>query len=253
MLAAADEAGAIALRHYGSAGFDIKSDGSVVTAADREVEAFLQARLGEIMPDAGYIGEETVADAAAIDACRRNPWIWVVDPIDGTAAFTDGLDTFCISVGLFSKGRPYAGAVFFPALGHRYSAVRGEGAEYDGVPIKVLDAAPVPDLAAIYVDARTHLECRMTFDWKLRCFGSAALHYLLVARGVAVGAVSRAHVWDYAGAAAVLEEAGGIVRYLGGGAIDWLEILDGRTVPDQVLGAPPALWQTAAATIQPIS
>ena len=183
------------------------------------------------------------------DASPRE-WIWVVDPIDGTAGFTDGLDTFCISVGLLRQGRPYAGAVYFPALGHRYGAVRGEGAVCDGQPIRALREEPVRDRAVLYVPAKVHRQYQITYAGKTRSLGSTALHYLLTARGVAAGAVSTAHVWDYAAAAAILEEAGGVVRHLDGSEINWLEVLDGRHLQPPVLGSSPELWGKLAETIR---
>ena len=246
------EAGDIALRHYGHATFELKADQSVVTAADQEVEAFLKAELSELIPEAAYIGEETALDSATLRAARDSEWLWVVDPIDGTAGFTDGIDTFCVSVGLFHEGAPHTGVVHFPAADHWYSAERGTGAMYDGRCVDVLGTIPVLDRAVLYVDAKSHLKYRIRYPGKTRSLASTAYHYLLVARGVAVGALSTAHIWDYAGAAAVLAEAGGVIKHLDGTAIDWLEWLDGRNLSPPVLAAPPALWDEVAATIEPL-
>lgn len=245
--AAAAEAGRLALRHYGRASFELKSDQSVVTAADREVDAFLRGRLDQILPGAAYLGEESVAAGIAPTTAGTGPWLWVVDPIDGTAAFADGLDTFCVCVGLLRDGVPYAGVVCFPALRHEYWAEAGQGAWYDGRRVRVLAGEPVRDLAVLYVDAKAHLDYRVTYPGKTRSLGSTALHYLLVARGAGVGAVSTAHLWDYAAAAAVLCEAGGWVRHLDGREVDWLHWLDGRRIVPQVVGAAPGLWPGVAA------
>ena len=251
ILDAAGQAGEIALGHYGNVDYELKPDQSVVTAADREVDAFLRDRLATVIPEAGYVGEETVNDEATLREIATREWVWAVDPIDGTAGFTDGLDTFCVCIGLLRDGRPYAGAVFFPALKHRYSAVRGDGALYDGKSISALDAMPVMDRAVLYVDAKAHRDYRITFEGKTRSMGSTALHNLLVARGVAVGAISAAHIWDYAAAAAILEEAGGRIRHLDGTDIDWLAVLDGRHLWPPILSAPPCLWDDLAAAIDP--
>ena len=251
ILDAADQAGKIALAHYGNVGYELKSDQSVITAADREVDAFLRDHLATLIPEAGYVGEETANDEAALREIAEREWIWAVDPIDGTAGFTDGLDTFCVCIGLLRSGRPYAGAVFCPALNHRYSAVRGPGALYDGEPVRALDAMPILDRAVLYVDAKAHRDYRITFEGKTRSMGSTALHNVLVARGVAVGAISAAHIWDYAAAAAILEEAGGTIRHLDGRDIDWLTFLDGRHLWPPILSAPPCLWEGLAAQIAP--
>lgn len=243
-------AGEIALKHYGRARFDVKDDQSVVTAADREVEAFLRERLSRLLPDSAYIGEETERDGAALRAAAEREWTWIVDPIDGTAGFTDQIDTFCVSVGLFRNGVPHTGVVHFPATGHWYRAEKDAGATCDDRAVCVLNAPPVLDRAVLYVDAKSHLKYSICYPGKTRSLGSTAYHVLLVARGVAVGALSSAHIWDYAGSAAVLAEAGGIIRHLDGTAIDWRAWLDGRNVSPPVLAAPPALWDDVASTIR---
>jgi myo-inositol-1(or 4)-monophosphatase len=242
----AREAGQIALRHYGRVRVEVKDNETVITAADREVEAFLRGGLPDLLPGAAYVGEETAHDADSLQVARESEWVWVVDPIDGTAGFVDGLDLFCVSIGLLRHGQPYAGALFFPALNHLYTGIRGKGAEYDGQPIRVLEEEPMADRRVLYVDAYTHLRFQITYPGKTRSMSSTALHYALVARGVAVGALSNAHVWDYAAAAAILEEAGGVLRHLNGQPFDWPAALDGHNLYPAVLGAPSRLWEKVA-------
>ncbi len=235
-------AGALAMEHYGKVRAREKADRSVITAADEAVEAFLRRELPRLLP-AAYIGEETPRDPAAVRQAREAEWLWVVDPIDGTAGFLDRLDTFCVSVGLFRRGRPYAGVVHFPVLDHCYRAFPGDGAVCDGRPIRVLEVSPMSDRAVLYVDARAHLRYRITYPGKTRSLGSTAYHYLLTARGAAVGALSTARIWDYAGAAAVLLEAGGVIRHLDGTEIDWSAWLAGQRFSPPVLGAAPAFFE----------
>ena len=333
------EAGEVAMRHFGKVRVEFKTDGSVVTQADREIDALLNRRGHAMIPEAAYIGEETARDEATVRHARESEWVWVADPIDGTSAFADGIETFCVSFGLLRDGQPYAGAVCFPALNHLYEGKRGTdsvfreqegalrkrsgnsiapdtsaphakengvcplfpspaperprrrfatanrkkskiqlarrlvrrsfseggnlaeggnpkskitkgGAWYDDQPIRVLTELPVHDRAILYTDWDAHLHYRITWPGKTRGLGSAALHYLLVARGVAVGAISAAHVWDYAAAAVIVKEAGGIIRHLDGREINWRDYLDGRNLCPPVLAAPPALWTQLAATMQ---
>jgi myo-inositol-1(or 4)-monophosphatase len=244
-----EEAGRLALEHYGRCDFTLKPDHSVVTAADHAVDTFLGQRLPQLLPGSAYLGEETCRATPIARRTAEAGYLWVVDPIDGTAGFTDGLDTFCVCVGLLRQGQPYAGVVYFPALNHWYTGWPGQGACYDGRPVRVLDAEPVLDRAVLYVDAKAHLDYRLSYRGKTRSMASTALHYLLVARGVAVGAVSTAHIWDYAAAVAILELAGGRFRHLDGREVCWLDWLDGRNIHPPVLGAPPPLWDAVAATI----
>ncbi len=248
---AADVAGAIALRHYGNVDFSVKPDNSVITEADHEVERYLRMQLREIMPAADFIGEETARDAETVAAAAASEWVWVVDPIDGTAAFVDGLDTFGVCIGLLRDGEPFAGAVALPALGHNYSAVTGEGAWYDGRPIEVLHDEPGHDRAVICVSRNAHRYLDIDYAGKAHSFGTTALHFVLVARGAAVAAVARAHVWDHCASTAILDEAGGRVQHFDGTPIRWRELLDGREIWPPVLGTSPQLWDTIADSLYP--
>jgi len=185
----ADVAGTIVLRHYGRIDFSLKPDQSVFTEADGEVEDYLRLQLAEILPEAAFIGEESGNDASLLAQARESEWVWVVDPIDGTAAFVDGMDTFCVCIGLLKDGQPYAGAVAVPAMGHRYSAVRGEGAWYDGRPIEVVHTEPNEDRAVLCISRNAHRYLDIRYKGKAHSFGSTALHFLLVARGAAVAAI----------------------------------------------------------------
>ena len=97
--------------------------------------ALIQQRLREARPDYGWLSEETEDDTARL-TCRR---VWVVDPIDGTRAFLQGVAHFCHAVALVEDGRPIAAALFNPAVDEFYEAVTGEGAKLNGRPIKVSD------------------------------------------------------------------------------------------------------------------
>ena len=109
--AIAERAGRIALGHFRRVAPERKADRTLVTAADREVEAELTAALGALLPDAGIIGEEGAARAG------NGPYRIVLDPIDGTASFVAGLPTWCVCVGIPEGARPVAGVVHLPACG----------------------------------------------------------------------------------------------------------------------------------------
>jgi fructose-1,6-bisphosphatase/inositol monophosphatase family enzyme len=248
--AAVCEAGRLAMRYYGTVPVEVKSDRSVITEADRQIDAFLARRGRDILPNALYIGGETAHDDNYVREAAQAEWVWVVDPIDGTGAFADGIETFCVCMGLIRNGLPYAGAVHFPALNHLYLACDGLGATCDGRPIRVLDAQPAAGRAMLNVDWDIHQNYRLDFPGHIRSLGSAAMHYLLVARGVGVGAISAIHIWDYMAAVAVLQEAGGIVRHLDGSEVDWRKHLAGHKILPPVLGAPPSLWPELARAIK---
>jgi len=116
-----EEAGPIALRHFrtsttvenkaGEHAFD------PVTAADREIEAFVRRQLRRDFPDHGILGEEEGFQPGANDAC------WVLDPIDGTRAFMSVMPAWGMLLGLTLAKRPVAGAMHQPYLGDTFAGV----------------------------------------------------------------------------------------------------------------------------------
>ncbi|MEE4481492.1 inositol monophosphatase [Serratia ficaria] len=94
----------------------------VVSRADREVEAFLQSRIAEAFPEDGFLGEES----GKVDSDK--PVLWVVDPIDGTSCFLNGLHTWCLSLAIVVDGEPVIGVVYDPNHQELFHALKGHGA-----------------------------------------------------------------------------------------------------------------------------
>jgi len=113
LIDAAREAGAIAMMRR-TPGLEIvkKPDGSPVTSADLEVDAFLTEKLRGARPDYGWLSEETADNAARLAAER----VFVVDPIDGTRAYIRGKPWFVVSLAVVEAGRPVTAAIYAPAL-----------------------------------------------------------------------------------------------------------------------------------------
>ncbi|MFM7274468.1 MAG: inositol monophosphatase family protein, partial [Gammaproteobacteria bacterium] len=91
-----------------------------VTAADREIEAFLRERIRARYPDHGIVGEEHGSQSG------DSPWSWIIDPIDGTRAFISGVPAWGTLVGLREHGRPVAGLVHQPYLEETFAGAAGE-------------------------------------------------------------------------------------------------------------------------------
>ncbi len=104
----------------------LKESGDPVTEADHAVDA----RLRELLPDRGdgWLSEETADDLQRLD-CRR---VWVVDPIDGTKEFVQGIPEWCVSIGLVQDGRPVAGGISSPPAGLRVVGEVGTGVTVTG-------------------------------------------------------------------------------------------------------------------------
>jgi myo-inositol-1(or 4)-monophosphatase len=103
-----------------------KGPGQIVTAADLEIDRLLHENLTGAFPDDGWLSEERADDRARLYRQR----VWMVDPIDGTRAFANGLPEFAISVALLRADAPVLGVVFNPATGDasRPNAAAGPGA-----------------------------------------------------------------------------------------------------------------------------
>jgi 3'(2'),5'-bisphosphate nucleotidase len=123
--AAAVEAGEIILAHR-RAGFvaEVKEPGDPVTAADRDADAAIRARLAAAFSQDAILSEETADDGSRSGARR----LWIVDPLDGTKDFVGGSDEFAVHVGLAVDGVPAAGVVGRPAGARLWAAERGGGA-----------------------------------------------------------------------------------------------------------------------------
>ena len=241
----AARAGTIALGHFRNVAAERKADRSLVTRADREVEAYLTSELGALLPNAGIVAEEGTRRPAGED-CHI-----VIDPIDGTAAFLAGLPTWCVCIGILQRGVPVAGVVHLPCLGETFSALDGDAC-WNGTPLAALAPAATPTDHFILADGKAHRRHRIGYAGKVRSLGSGAHHIVLVARGAAEAALlGRAHVWDLVAPGAILYAVGGRYEYLGGAPVDLTALMDGAQVPDEVLAGLPGMLAALRPQIGP--
>lgn len=114
---------------------EIKKDASFVTATDKAVEAALRDMILKAYPDHGTLGEEF--ENTNLDA----EFVWVLDPIDGTAPFIAGIPVFGSLIGLAWKGAPFLGVIEHPLTAERWVGVAGQFARFNGTPIHVRPCA----------------------------------------------------------------------------------------------------------------
>ena len=133
LFSAVREAGALALKlsMQGVRNWN-KPDGSDITEADLQVDAFLKARLHGARPSYGWLSEETPDDEKRLNCSK----LWIVDPIDGTRSFVNRTDEWCVVAALVEDGRPIMAVVFRPAANEFYSAIKGQGAFCNGLALK---------------------------------------------------------------------------------------------------------------------
>jgi myo-inositol-1(or 4)-monophosphatase len=204
--------GRMALEYFHRAQVSLKPDGSMVTDADLAIQEHLATAIARDFPDDAVVGEEGQAPDGRSEAL----YSWVIDPVDGTNNFGRGLPGFSVSIGVLRNRQPFAGAVYDPITRWLFTACAGRGAWLNE---RSLRTRPAPLSRSSLFAIRTPLEEGVppfVEDWlrryRLRRFGSTALHLCYVALG-ALDLVydHRASLWDIAGAAPILLEAGGVL------------------------------------------
>lgn len=218
----ADEADAVALAYFsrlaGPKAFT-KDDGTLVTAADRDIEARLRSRITAAFPHHAILGEE----AGGTPAAPGQP-CWVIDPIDGTNNFAWGIPIFATLIALQVDGVSEMGVVSAPALGERYDAAAGEGARMNGSPIHVSAPGTIEESRLLFATWEEWVSAGLDGRWgallarcrRSRGFGDFWGH-MLVARGAAEAmAEPEIELWDGAALVPIVTEAGGRVTDFAG-------------------------------------
>jgi myo-inositol-1(or 4)-monophosphatase len=187
-----------------------KAPGSPVCEVDIDVDRMLHARLGALLPDAGWLSEET-ADRPDRLARER---VWVVDPIDGTRDYIRGRAGWCVSIALVEHGRPVIGVLDAPARGEVWFARDGAGATVAREDGKRFDLAAGDrhdfEGARVPVDALPKTDRTLVAVEKPN---SIALRIAMVAsdRADLVATLRWGNEWDIAAAVLVASEAGATV------------------------------------------
>ena len=198
-----------------------KTPGSPVCEVDLDVDRMLRARLGALLPDAGWLSEETVDSPERLGRSQ----VWVVDPIDGTGNFAAGQPPFAVMVALVRDGVTIAAWIYDPLADRMTSARQGMGTRSNGAPLDtggqtggpddwtgIVSRFAMPDdmapaVMALEAGIRTTVPTR-------RCAGH---EYVLVAEGSRDFALYwRTLAWDHVAGALLLTEAGGVVERLDG-------------------------------------
>jgi histidinol-phosphatase len=233
LTALADEADAITVAHARDVGHvERKADDSPVTAADREVERALRARLAVERPRDAVLGEEGGGDGVG---GRR----WLLDPVDGTVQFARGIPIWATLIGVEDDGEAAAGMVTAPALGRRWWGVRGEPS-----PLRVSDVDDLGD--AVFASNRLWAAgdaARARIDaLARRCWSAGGYESFLGAVMVAQGGIDAALLpevepWDVVPLRAVVEAAGGRCALVDCGAPRIGALFTNAALHDEVLAA----------------
>jgi myo-inositol-1(or 4)-monophosphatase len=212
----------------GAIAAEFKSGSDPITAADLAVDE----ALAELLPreGEGWLSEETVDDHARLSRDR----VWIVDPIDGTREFVQGIPEWCVSIGLLEGGRPIAGGIVNPATGERIVGSIGTGVVYTGER-PIVGAGELQD--AVVLASRSEVR-RGEWDrfndegFTIVPMGSVAFKLALVAAGRAdaTWTLVPKHEWDVAAGAALLAASGAWFARPNGHPVIWNQktpLLDG--------------------------
>jgi myo-inositol-1(or 4)-monophosphatase len=218
----AKEAGERALQMFRNrATLEIEHKGvqDVVSIADREVEGIVRKYVSEAFPDDAFLGEESAGSASA--ALSNERVIWVVDPIDGTSCFLNGMYAWCVSIGVLVDGEPAIGAVFDPNSGELFHAARGQGAFVDDVRLNASSARTFREgVLGVGFSHRVKPAAFIPFLDRLLGEGgmfirngSGALMIAYVAAGRLIG-YYEPHInsWDCLAGIVLVREAGGVTN-----------------------------------------
>ena len=218
---AAIEAGGLILNYY-KADYEIKDKGyhNPVTTADHVADTRLKEILTEARPDYGWLSEETIDSPERLDKERT----WVVDPLDGTKEYIEGVPHFVVSVALVENGNPIIGVLFNPVTKELFTASNSEGAFLDNKPIRCLTKDEVSDMVILNSRSETRRGLWIPFDGafgELRSIGSVAYKLGLTAAGKAdiFASLRPKNEWDICAGNCIINEAGGKLIDLRGNRI----------------------------------
>jgi myo-inositol-1(or 4)-monophosphatase len=187
-----------------------KSDGSLVTQADKWADETICRAIAKNFPDHGILSEE------GAHIFPGTLWCWVIDPLDGTTNFTRGLPIWGISLGLLYQGTPVFGYVYFPVLNQTFHGFYAEtpdlnipkGAFLNNQPIQTSKDLP-SNQHFFNLCSRSTAILQNEFPCKIRMLGVATYNFLTVAMGACLGGLEATpKVWDIAGAWVIVQAAG---------------------------------------------
>ena len=220
----AQEAGELLMRYFqGPLEIDYKSENqrNPVTDADKAADEYIRGEIARRFPEHGIVSEET--EDTAPD--REAGTVWVIDPLDGTSNFLNGLPTFGVSIGVLDDGVPVAGAIYVPSIhnsgpggGHLLHARAGGGAFEGSRPLSLAKGRKPVD-SRVLAAMPTYFVRMFRFGPKVRrrlgdvrSTGSVAFELTMAARGVFTYVVfAGPFIWDVAAGVLLVQEAGGSV------------------------------------------
>jgi len=207
----AREAGAIIIELFkGKYDVQEKSKNNPVTTADLEANRVIQQIVREQFPEDGWLSEEDPDGSQRLRSSR----VWVIDPIDGTKEFIEGVPQFAVSIGFVVDGRPKVAVVYNPAKERFYLAAAGQGAFLNGKAIHVTARQEIRGAKLLVSRSEPKRKFQVFVDLcEVKPVGSIAYRLAKVAGGDGDGTLTfrSIHEWDICAGVLMVEEAGGTV------------------------------------------
>lgn len=225
-----------------------KGDNDFVTNADHASEAAILTLLRDAFPEHSILAEES----GYRDSESESEFTWIVDPLDGTRNFAQGLPIYSVSIACVQAGVPVVGVVLDPQRDELFTARRGGGACLNGASLQVSERVslagsflatgyPFRHGAALDLYLETFRDVFSQARGVRRC-GSAALDLAYTAAGIFDGFFEFGlSAWDIAAGALLIEEAGGRVSDLEGGG--------GYLDRGNVVAGAPGVWNELRSTV----
>ena len=212
------KAGEIIMQYYCD-DYEIKEKGyhNPVTTADNEADSYLKSTLMSARPQYGWLSEETVDSKSRLSKEK----VWIVDPLDGTKEFIEGVPQFVVSIALVEKGTPIIGVLHNPVTKETFHAVKGKGTYLDDNVYRCSIKDSTTDMLILNSRSETRKglwEPYKQYFKELKPIGSVAYKMGLTATGKADIFVTLRpkNEWDVCAGTCLINEAGGKVIDLNG-------------------------------------
>ncbi|MGB1008246.1 MAG: inositol monophosphatase family protein [Thiolinea sp.] len=206
-------------------GFEVKSDGSLLTEADLATNRRIQRFLQENWPDIAFLSEEMTLEEQE-EMLTQSGSMWCLDPLDGTSNFAAGFPLFAVSLALFRQGEVVLALTYDPVRDEAFTAQKGQGAWLNGKPLRcqssdfpLRKAVAMVDLKRMQPEIRQSLVNHAPYGSQ-RNIGTIALEWAwMTANRGQLYLHGSMKLWDYAAGSLLLSEAGGYACTLEGESV----------------------------------
>ena len=207
------EASKVIVKYYNSE-LDVKMKGigNPVTDADYEADDVLHELLIHETPNFGWLSEETKDSSDRL----KKEFVWIVDPLDGTKEFVEGIPNFVISIGLVKNGNPVLGAIINPITSELYTAYKGSGVQFNGDPVSISSKTSLESMTMLNSRTETNDGLWNPFKKKFNILipiGSIAYKLAMTSAGQAdiTGSLKPKNEWDICAGHCLINESGGMM------------------------------------------